>query len=1200
MPTLFEQLQSGLSGSDLATQLGSQAGAFSGLLTTVQNLAQHPPSSIGDLTSTLQGTSLPNLDVAGDLGKAISGLKDALPTDISSVTGGLLDGLDKLGTQVGPGLATILEDVLKLFDTLQKIQSIDFQCLDAGAPAGGAPAGGAPGGGGAGGGAPAGGSAGGAPGGGSPGGDSAGGGSPGGGGAGGGAPGGAGGTGATANKASDTVDAVDSGLAFLPSPLNVSTLLPWLHERLAPGEWTKFGQYHIPILDDIYQPLDTLVRWNGLDASGLSAEMAATLSSVRSFLDDNAAGGLSGISGLSALGPLDLPAIATLADQITAAFKQAGVAVAAGNLAPASAAITSIAGLLDQYDALITAFGVTPDAGPAATLASVKDSLGHLGEDLEANMSRVLGALRPSDSMKSLEPLVESVTGAVAGGLDEVQKKISALVGWLQDLAGKIDLSVLQAPLKTAADGARSVVDGLDSGLAEATLQVKQLFSHAEDLLNQIDTAALISKVQDALNEFKDTLVQKLHDLFAPVRDAVHSVVTSIQSAVGSINLDGIKTALTDAINSLAGILDSDAVKSALATIQGAIEQVTQALQGASFTPITAEVVGDIQKITDMLKALDTSKLGVPVQLAMQAAVALLPHDLHGLTDPLIKNLNDLLDKPPVNLIKTLKDEPKKVLDAVKGFDPGAVVAKELSGPFQQLVSFMDQFKPSKLLEPLNKELDALKQRLLKSADPGKLLEPLEAPFNELLSSLDKFKPSALVAPLNTALQSAIKSVIDALPVDEIFAAIDSVLGQVQKAVDAGNKLKALLIKIKGMADGMENAAGQMDAWVDAILSKLDSLTSLAPIQSALDNLQGGLDGLKKDALLARYHSIVDPALAGLNTLDPAKKLSDWLVAAQSVSASALAALPASSEKTSLTAAMTRCKPLDLAYGKPLQSLADLRSALQTAGPALADFLSNWDALYLDATGLLGELRSLGTASASAIKSWVEPIVATQLKTPFKILFGLLEPARPLIDTLVTEITHLMDDLTAKITALLLGPDSLKGIEDALKQLVDRLKKLNLDFLTQSLDDVFNTIKGKFEAIGPAKLKDLVDAAFKGVLDGLDLSQVLPAAEVKALDDLYQGIVDTLKGLDPAKIVAETIKPLYDQKIVPLIAALDLTKPVDSLSKRMDGLADELSSELEKVNRAYKDMLDAVPPLHISIDLGDVGAAVSDAVGSLF
>ena len=48
---------------------------------------------------------------------------------------------------------------------------------------------------------------------------------------------------------------------------------------------------------------------------------------------------------------------------------------------------------------------------------------------------------------------------------------------------------------------------------------------------------------------------------------------------------------------------------------------------------VRSEVVGTIGQITSALQALDPSQLGAPGQLALQAAVALLPADLTEVTD---------------------------------------------------------------------------------------------------------------------------------------------------------------------------------------------------------------------------------------------------------------------------------------------------------------------------------------------------------------------------------------------------------------------------------------------------------------------------------------------------------------------------------------------------------------------------------------
>jgi hypothetical protein len=193
----------------------------------------------------------------------------------------------------------------------------------------------------------------------------------------------------------------------------------------------------------------------------------------------------------------------------------------------------------------------------------------------------------------------------------------------------------------------------------------------------------------------------------------------------------------------------------------------------------------------------------------------------------------------------------------------------------------------------------------------------------------------------------------------------------------------------------------------------------------------------------------------------------------------------------------------------------------------------------------------------------------------------------------VGKLGALAGALQAKIDELVTGPGAIGGVRDALAALIARLRAINLQFLIDELHGVFAAVKGKLEAVGPTAVKTSVQTAFTGALDALDVSHLLPATELAAIDQSYEQILTTLRALDPKKIVVEAVQPEFESKVVPLIAAFDITVVLDALIAKLDGLKVELGVEFGKVDDSYKAMLAAVPTISltdISLDIDiDVG-----------
>jgi len=121
-----------------------------------------------------------------------------------------------------------------------------------------------------------------------------------------------------------------------------------------------------------------------------------------------------------------------------------------------------------------------------------------------------------------------------------------------------------------------------------------------------------------------------------------------------------------------------------------------------------------------------------------------------------------------------------------------------------------------------------------------------------------------------------------------------------------------------------------------------------------------------------------------------------------------------------------------------------------------------------------------------------------------------------------------------------------------------------------------------------------VQQAFDQALQALDLSRLLPADALAALDDDVAALLNTLRALDPQALVVNTVQPLYDEQVLPLLEAFDITPVLTALIARLDELKLELAAEFDKVNGSYQRMLAAVPTISltdISLDV-DIGVDI--------
>src|SRR5690349_15933250 len=128
MPTIFERLDTALSGNGAAGQLDGQIASLGSVAGTVGQLIQDPPSGIQDLLSHLGTVGLPDLSLGGDLPGTFSKIQAALPSDLSSVTGELSSRLTDLGPSLGEGLIAAVQGGLRPVLDIAKLLSLDLTC----------------------------------------------------------------------------------------------------------------------------------------------------------------------------------------------------------------------------------------------------------------------------------------------------------------------------------------------------------------------------------------------------------------------------------------------------------------------------------------------------------------------------------------------------------------------------------------------------------------------------------------------------------------------------------------------------------------------------------------------------------------------------------------------------------------------------------------------------------------------------------------------------------------------------------------------------------------------------------------------------------------------------------------------------------------------------------------------------------------
>ena len=216
--------------------------------------------------------------------------------------------------------------------------------------------------------------------------------------------------------------------------------------------------------------------------------------------------------------------------------------------------------------------------------------------------------------------------------------------------------------------------------------------------------------------------------------------------------------------------------------------------------------------------------------------------------------------------------------------------------------------------------------------------------------------------------------------------------------------------------------------------------------------------------------------------------------------------------------------------------------------------------------------------------SW--PPRSTPTLQPVRFLFTTLGNVAAPVDGVVETLSQLITTLTARVDALVTGPGSLSAISGAVQDVVDALRNIDLGFLGRSLDEVLLTVRDQVRAIDPTRLGDELDDAFEQALSVVSLATIIPAAEIAELDDAWQSVIDKLRALDPGDLVEDALQPIWDDTVLPLLDAFDLTPVFAALIDFLESLKGELSGGLDQVNTAYQSLIAQRPGGGASVSVG--------------
>src|SRR5205823_4830542 len=252
-------------------------------------------------------------------------------------------------------------------------------------------------------------------------------------------------------------------------------------------------------------------------------------------------------------------------------------------------------------------------------------------------------------------------------------------------------------PLQTAGNTATDAAAKVDAAISGVVGTVSGLFGQLDPLIDQLDLTPVSQAIQDAIASVPQQVADRVQGLFDPVKTAIGSALDAIDGAAGAIDLSAVHDALAGLAEQLAQLPADPDVGAAIGTVKQALQHGVDAIGSLSFSPVTDEVVADIDGMKQKLQSIDPSQIPEPARGALKAALTVLPATFDPIEGAINDRFDQLMQQGPKALLEAVKDGPAQAKQAIASFSPSALVGEALSAPFQQVVGAVASFKPSDL-----------------------------------------------------------------------------------------------------------------------------------------------------------------------------------------------------------------------------------------------------------------------------------------------------------------------------------------------------------------------------------------------------------------------------------------------------------------------------------------------------------------------
>jgi hypothetical protein len=1122
---LLASLDSLLNTSDLSSLVGSQSVELNGIISSVQELL-NGPTEFADLQGLIEAVPLPpGLEGIGNLTTNLSGL--SLPSDFSASLAPLLTPLTGLsGTLTGGGAS----QAAVLFDMVREIIRLITGRVFGGAsgmPAGGIEIPQLP----------------------------------------------------DVAEFRSAIAQAQTVLDGLGPRLDAARILELLRSGSAAFDTPLIRWPNLPVIDETMEALQTVATWQTLPANQLNTHLARTIEMAAALIDTPRVRVAQPVLDAAQIVTAGANTLATAQTTLTEVFSTLRPKILTATADPSGTELRRVVATADALERLANA--VHAQRSPLARIH-------HLDEDLTRSLLAVVRAIQPAYDIRpaaeKVQELLDNLPAAPADAFNDVTAAID-----------DFDLSAITGALQDVKNAVQAAVDEVNGAKETVRAELEALLSPVETALDNALTAAGFMEIQNALAglpaEIQSFVDDQLTPVIEPLRQGIEEAVNTVSAAATTFNPQTLIAPIREAIEQVAALLNSDDVRGAFAEVEQVLTEVIQSLENFDLAAAADESISLIGEIEVKVADIDPASIPDAAKPLIQQAIKVVT-DIEftvEVSDPIVNAIQTAVVEGPQAVLVVLEEGVDEIRSRITQFKPSTVIGDQLDQPFRELIETLQQFKPSDLLQQLQKTLDGLAARL-NVLDVEAIINPLVELHQTIVAQVEALRPSKLLEPVNAAIAAAIAKVYEVSGIDNIFDGINDVLTYIQSWTGLLADCRDLLAQAATLFSEPGDATAAVNALVNEAVAKLDGV-DLSRLQTAFNAAGEAVRRIERDAIAGELARALQNAgqqgVAMLNS-DAAQQVKQLI---RSFPMAALRAHQPIPRRRHLINAMERllaaADTLDAARQPWHEISPQLLSAAGNLQEALLDY---YKVQQLNGGGVFAQFRN-PPATVAALKEAVRAALVDSLEAPLTTVIMAFQAFSPYIELLARGFSDILDSVQAKID-LIVGQEGVGGAVNAVEEAANLLRDMDLSPITGPLDSLYGRIETALNALDPEPLRAVLSAARDAIGNLLQLSTLIDQTTITNLDNTYNAAVAAIGDLAPSEIIADTLDPVYEELLADFLPVLDLPARLRELTEAAGRkLGDEAVRELVRIEVAFDDMLRAIP-----LATGTASAQVSVSV----